>query len=67
MMVSLMFVYRYLEEAVMNLDASHPVTREHMRTVMQGFQRNLNIYLTANPSHKKVKMLLMAVNHLVAL
>ncbi|XP_071512823.1 enhancer of mRNA-decapping protein 4-like isoform X2 [Panulirus ornatus] len=58
---------KYLEEAVMNLDASHPVTREHMRPVLQGFQRNLHTYLSANPNHKKVKMLLMAVNHLVAL
>ncbi|XP_042891088.1 enhancer of mRNA-decapping protein 4-like [Penaeus japonicus] len=58
---------KYLEEAVMNLDASHPVTREHMRPVLQGFQRNLHTHLAANPNHKKVKMLLMAVNHLVAL
>ncbi|XP_042204509.1 enhancer of mRNA-decapping protein 4-like isoform X2 [Homarus americanus] len=58
---------KYLEEAVMNLDASHPVTCEHMRPVLQGFQRNLHTYLSANPNHKKVKMLLMAVNHLVAL
>lgn len=48
----------------MNLDSSHPVTREHMRSVLQGFQRNMNMYLLANPNHKKVKMLLMAVNHL---
>nr|XP_053645484.1 enhancer of mRNA-decapping protein 4-like [Cherax quadricarinatus] len=58
---------KYLEEAVMNLDATHPVTREHMRPVLQGFQRNLHTYLSANPNHKKVKMILMAVNHLVAL
>lgn len=58
---------KYLEEAVMNFDASHPVTREHMRTVLQGFQCNLTTYLSTNPNHKKVKMLLMAVNHLVAL
>lgn len=59
-----LFVFRYLEEAIMNLDAGHPVTREHMRSVLQGFQRNMNRYLLANPNHKKVKMLLMAVNHL---
>nr|XP_045613217.1 enhancer of mRNA-decapping protein 4-like isoform X2 [Procambarus clarkii] len=58
---------KYLEEAVMNLDTSHPVTREHMRPVLQGFQRNLNAYLSVNPNHKKVKMLLLAVNHLVVL
>ncbi|XP_064104541.1 enhancer of mRNA-decapping protein 4-like isoform X4 [Macrobrachium nipponense] len=57
---------KYLEEAVMNLEPSHPVTREHMRHVLQGFQRNLNTFLAANPNHKKVKMLLMAVNHLAA-
>lgn len=57
--------FRYLEEAIMNLDSSHPVTREHMRSVLQGFQRNMNMYLMANPNNKKVKMLLMAVNHLV--
>ncbi|KAG0719455.1 Enhancer of mRNA-decapping protein 4 [Chionoecetes opilio] len=56
---------KYLEEAIMNLDSSHPVTREHMRSVLQGFQLNINVYLMANPNHKKVKMLLMAVNHLV--
>lgn len=56
---------KYLEEAIMNLDSSHPVTREHMRSVLQGFQRNMNMYLMANPNNKKVKMLLMAVNHLV--
>ncbi|XP_068209049.1 enhancer of mRNA-decapping protein 4 isoform X2 [Palaemon carinicauda] len=57
---------KYLEEAVMNLEPSHPVTREHMRHVLQGFQGNLNTLLAANPNHKKVKMLLMAVNHLAA-
>ncbi|KAK8395280.1 hypothetical protein O3P69_006175 [Scylla paramamosain] len=56
---------KYLEEAIMNLDSSHPVTREHMRSVLQGFQRNMNMYLMTHPNNKKVKMLLMAVNHLV--
>ncbi|CAL4065496.1 unnamed protein product, partial [Meganyctiphanes norvegica] len=56
---------KYLEEAVMNLDVSHPVTREHMRSVLQGFQRNLQAYQHLNPANKKVKMLVMAVTHLV--
>lgn len=57
---------KYLEEAVLNLDVAHPVTREHMGSVLQGFQRNMNMYLLTNPNHKKVKMLLMAVNHMAA-
>ena len=61
----LILALRYLEEAIMNLDSSHPVTREHMRSVLQGFQRNMNMYLMTHPNNKKVKMLLMAVNHLV--
>lgn len=59
-------LFRYLEEAVLNLDVAHPVTREHMGSVLQGFQRNMNMYLLTNPNHKKVKMLLMAVNHMAA-
>ncbi|XP_076043914.1 enhancer of mRNA-decapping protein 4 homolog Ge-1 isoform X2 [Oratosquilla oratoria] len=57
---------KYLEEAVMNLDCDHPVTQEHMRSVLQGFQRQLSTFLSTNPSNKKVKLLLMAVNHLIA-
>ncbi|KAB7501462.1 Enhancer of mRNA-decapping protein 4 [Armadillidium nasatum] len=56
----------YLEEAVMNLDTAHPVTREHMRQVLQDLQRSLSSYLEHNPGHKKLRMLLLAVNHLVA-
>ena len=57
---------KYLEEAVMNLDAQHPVTRDHMHAVLKGFQVSLRAFSQQQPSHKRVKMLLMAVNHLVA-
>jgi enhancer of mRNA-decapping protein 4 len=65
-----MFVvhFRYLEEAVMNLDASNPLTREHMPGVLNNLQRQLTAYIASNPNNKitrSMKMLNMATQSLL--
>ncbi|XP_046413774.1 enhancer of mRNA-decapping protein 4 [Neodiprion fabricii] len=55
--------YRWLEEAVMNLNPDDPVTHEHMGTVLMALQSQLTAFITANPIHrsaKQMKMLAMA-------
>ncbi|CAK1603589.1 unnamed protein product [Parnassius mnemosyne] len=61
-------VYRYLEEAIMNLDTSNPVTREHLPVVVRELQKQITAYLAANPGHaltRQFRMLLMAADSLV--
>lgn len=58
--VSLLFVCgRYLEEAVMNLDTSNPVTQGHMRGVLIGLIQKLKTYITAHPNDKTTRSLRM--------
>ncbi|XP_050685648.1 enhancer of mRNA-decapping protein 4-like [Leptidea sinapis] len=60
--------HRYLEEAIMNLDSSNPVTREHLPIVMQHLQKQIMTFLSANPGHelsRQFRMLLMATEALV--
>jgi enhancer of mRNA-decapping protein 4 len=59
---------RYLEEAVLNLDQSNVLTREHMPAVIQVLVQKLQQYMHAHPNDKtmkSVKMLLMASNSLL--
>ncbi|XP_045511284.1 enhancer of mRNA-decapping protein 4-like [Colias croceus] len=59
---------RYLEEAVMNLDTTNPVTREHLPTVIRELQKQILSFLQANPGHgltRQFRMLLMATEALV--
>ena len=62
------FSRRYLEEAVMNLDASNPVTREHMTTVLGALGQKLMAFIQNHPQEKmtrNIKMLLMASQSLL--
>ena len=57
------FRCRYLQEAIMNLDASNPLTKEHMPSVIQSLCVKLVDYINHHPSGKMTKqmrMLLMA-------
>ncbi|GBP86588.1 Enhancer of mRNA-decapping protein 4 [Eumeta japonica] len=59
---------KYLEEALMNVDTSNPVTREHLPVVMRELQKQLMAFVSANPNHilnKKFKVLLMITNSLI--
>lgn len=61
--------HRWLEEAILNLDPSDPVTREHMGTVLMTLQNQLATFVTANPNHRSVrrmKMLAMAARALLS-
>ncbi|PNF32921.1 hypothetical protein B7P43_G01848, partial [Cryptotermes secundus] len=60
--------HKYLEEAVMNLDATNPLTREHMPAVLTNLQRQLTAYIASNPNNKitrSMKMLNMATQSLL--
>nr|XP_032529579.1 enhancer of mRNA-decapping protein 4 [Danaus plexippus plexippus] len=60
--------HRYLEEAVMNLDTTNPVTREHLPIVVRELQKQIISFLNSNPSHslsRQFRMLLMATEALV--
>ncbi|PZC72784.1 hypothetical protein B5X24_HaOG210568 [Helicoverpa armigera] len=60
--------HRYLEEAVMNLDTTNPVTREHLPAVVRELQKQLMAFLSATPNHalaRQLRMLLMATEALV--
>lgn len=61
--------HRWLEEAILNLDPSDPVTREHMGTVLMTLQSQLATFVTANPNHRssrRMKMLAMAARALLS-
>ncbi|XP_037866623.1 enhancer of mRNA-decapping protein 4 isoform X3 [Bombyx mori] len=60
--------HRYLEEAVMNLDTSSPVTREHLPGVVAELQQQVSAFVTASPSHplaRRLRMLLLASDALL--
>ncbi|XP_015110545.1 enhancer of mRNA-decapping protein 4 [Diachasma alloeum] len=60
--------HKWLEEAILNLDPTDPVTREHMGTVLMTLQTQLASFVTANPNHrtsKSMKMLAMAARALL--
>ena len=63
MFIFLYFFFRYLEEAVMNLDQNDTVTQEHIKGVLYGLIQKLKLYIQAHPNDKMTKslrMLLMA-------
>ncbi|KAM8945585.1 enhancer of mRNA-decapping protein 4 [Pelodytes ibericus] len=58
----------YLEEAVMHLDHSDPVTRDHMGTVMNQVRQKLLQFLQAephNPLHRPARRLMIMLQGLV--
>ncbi|XP_063993435.1 enhancer of mRNA-decapping protein 4 [Diachasmimorpha longicaudata] len=60
--------HKWLEEAILNLDTTDPVTREHIGTVLMTLQTQLASFITANPNHrtsKGMKMLAMAARALL--
>ncbi|KAG7201645.1 hypothetical protein KM043_004376 [Ampulex compressa] len=60
--------HRWLEEAILNLDSTDPVTREHMGTVLMALHNQLSTFLVANPDHRytrRMKMLAMAARALL--
>lgn len=67
-MITLHFDNRYLEEAIMNLDTTNPVTREHLPIVVRELQKQIVAFLNSNPGHalsRQFRMLLMATESLV--
>ena len=62
------FLFRYLEEAVMNLDLQDTVVQEHIKGVLYGLIQKLKLYIQAHPNDKmtkSLKMLLMASESLL--
>lgn len=60
-------IFRWLEEAILNLDPADPVTREHIGTVVSNLHTQLSHFVTANPNHRSaraMKMLAMATRSL---
>ncbi|XP_011701152.1 PREDICTED: enhancer of mRNA-decapping protein 4 [Wasmannia auropunctata] len=60
--------HRWLEEAILNLDPTDPVTREHMGTVLMTLQNQLATFVASNPNHRstrRMKMLAMATRALL--
>ncbi|XP_071625810.1 enhancer of mRNA-decapping protein 4 [Temnothorax longispinosus] len=60
--------HRWLEEAILNLDPSDPVTREHMGTVLMTLQNQIATFVASNPNHRstrRMKMLAMATRALL--
>ncbi|XP_033754002.1 enhancer of mRNA-decapping protein 4-like isoform X2 [Pecten maximus] len=60
--------HKYLEEAVMNLDMSNNVTREHLKGVLYGLIQKLKTYIASHPNAKttrSLKMLQMASESLL--
>ncbi|CAK1549577.1 unnamed protein product [Leptosia nina] len=60
--------HRYLEEAIMNLDTTNAVTREHLPVVVRELQKQIVAFLNGNPGHalsRQFRMLLMATESLV--
>jgi len=60
--------HKYLEEALMNLDTNNPVTREHLPTVLNNLQRQLQTYISNNPNNRitrSMKLLLLASQALI--
>ncbi|KAJ8303214.1 hypothetical protein KUTeg_019610 [Tegillarca granosa] len=60
--------HKYLEEAVMNLDTSNTITREHIKGVLFGLTQKLKVHISEHPNDKStrsLKMLLMASQSLL--
>ncbi|EEB13621.1 conserved hypothetical protein [Pediculus humanus corporis] len=60
--------YKYLEEAIMNLDTNNSMTKEHLPGILSTLQKQLNSFLSHNPGSKyyrKIKMLLMMTQSLL--
>ncbi|OWF47144.1 enhancer of mRNA-decapping protein 4-like [Mizuhopecten yessoensis] len=60
--------HKYLEEAVMNMDMSNSVTREHLKGVLYGLIQKLKTYIASHPNAKttrSLKMLQMASESLL--
>ncbi|XP_060069080.1 enhancer of mRNA-decapping protein 4-like [Ylistrum balloti] len=51
--------HKYLEEAVMNLDMSNSVTREHLKGVLYGLIQKLKTYIASHPNAKTTRSLRM--------
>ncbi|KAJ8686594.1 hypothetical protein QAD02_022388 [Eretmocerus hayati] len=51
--------HRWLEEAVISLDPSDPVTQEHMVNVLLSLQNQVAAFISANPNHRSVRRLKM--------
>ncbi|XP_076330889.1 enhancer of mRNA-decapping protein 4 homolog Ge-1 [Tachypleus tridentatus] len=59
--------YNYISEALMNLDTSNPLTREHFGLVLSTLEQKLSTFIQHNPQHKQIrnlKMLRMAAHSL---
>lgn len=60
--------YKYLEDAITNLDMTNPMTREHVAGVISHLQRHLQAFINNNPNNKitrSMRVLLMATHSLL--
>lgn len=60
--------YKYLEDAITNLDMTNPMTREHVAGVISHLQRHLQAFINNNPNNKttrSMRILLMATHSLL--
>lgn len=60
--------YKYLEDAITNLDMTNPMTREHIAGVISHLQRHLQAFINNNPNNKttrSMRVLLMATHSLL--
>lgn len=58
---------KFLEDALLCIETSHPVTREHIRTVALSLQRNLQAHLDSGPpaqTQNRFRMMLLAAKQL---
>lgn len=62
------FIYRYLEDAIINLDAAHSDTRVHLPLVVGEVKKHLSKFLSSYPNHvasRRVTLIVMAADNLL--
>ena len=67
-MMSIISSYRYLEEAIINLDSSNLDTRSHLPLVVGEVRKHLSKFLVAYPNHvagRRIMLIVMAANNLL--
>lgn len=60
--------FRYLEEALMNLDTNNPCIREHLPIVLKALKKQLLNFVSQNPNNistKRIRMLSMVTDSLL--
>ena len=63
-----MLFFRYLEEALMTLDPSDSIAKEHLKGVLSALNQKLRLYINAHSTDKAargLRMVLMASESLI--